>query len=200
MSPETKERETFDRILDAGAQVFAERGFHGAGLSEILKVAGVPRGSFYHYFASKEEFGVALIERASEEYMEFLRPILSDRKRSPIDRLRAILQESYEECRQNGTARTCLVPKLALETSQLSDPVHAAVKCAYARLTAVFAQVIREGQSKGEIAGDQEPERLANVLVMLWEGAAIRMEIERSPQALDDFHAFVFDALLPPRT
>ena len=88
MSPETKERETFDRILDAGAQVFAERGFHGAGLSEILKVAGVPRGSFYHYFASKEEFGVALIERAGEEYMEFLRPILSDRQRSPIELLR----------------------------------------------------------------------------------------------------------------
>jgi TetR/AcrR family transcriptional repressor of nem operon len=200
MSPETQERETYERILDAGAQAIAARGFHGCGLAEILKLAGVPKGSFYHYFASKEEFGVALIERASNDYLEWLRPIVTDRRRSPLERLRAILQEGYDECRQNGTARACLVPKLALETSVLSDPVHAAVKCAYARWTAVLAQVIREGQSKGEIATDQEPERLANVLVMLWEGATIRMEIERSQAALDDFLAFVFDSLLPPRT
>jgi TetR/AcrR family transcriptional repressor of nem operon len=200
MTTGVREGETYERILEAGAQAIAARGFNGTGLSEILKLAGVPKGSFYHYFSSKEEFGVALIERASHEYLEWLQPIVSDRRRSPLERLKTILLEGYEECRKNGTARVCLVPKLALETSQLSDPVHAAVKCAYARWTAIFAQVIREGQSQGEIARDQEPERLANVLVMLWEGATIRMEIERSPQALDDFLAFVFDSLLRPRT
>jgi TetR/AcrR family transcriptional repressor of nem operon len=200
MSAGVREGETYERILEAGAQAIAARGFNGCGLSEILKLAGVPKGSFYHYFGSKEEFGVALIEKANSDYLDWLRPIVSDRRRTPLERLRAVLLEGYEECRQNGTARSCLVPKLALETSQLSDQVHAAVKCAYASWTAVLAQVIREGQAIGEIPREQDPERLANVLVMLWEGATIRMEIERSTQALDDFLAFVFDSLLRPRT
>ena len=189
--------DTRERILRAGAEVVAAKGFNGCGLTEILKLAGVPKGSFYHYFASKEEFGVALIERARDEHFDWARGILGDRRQSPVQRLRTLFRTSYEECMEQGSAHECLIPKLALETSQLSDPVHAAVKCAYQQWSALLAQVVREAQAAGEIPRAQDPDRLANVLVMLWEGATIRMEIERSPRPLDDFLEFVFDTLLP---
>jgi TetR/AcrR family transcriptional repressor of nem operon len=195
VNPTTKDVPTRDRILEAGSQALSDKSFAACGLAEILQRAGVPKGSFYHYFSSKEEFGVALIEKASAEYVEVLRPILGDRRRTPLERLRAVFERGREECLANGGARLCLIPKLALETSQLSEPVHAAVKCAYDQWAALLAHVIREAQAAGEIARAQDPERLANVLVMLWEGATIRMQIDRSLQPVDDFFAFVFDTL-----
>ena len=194
-----RDTDTRDRILDAGAELFARKGFHGAGLSEILKLAGVPKGSFYHYFGSKEEFGVVLIERTRDGYMEELRPILGDRKLSPIRRLRAMFELCRDECAANGPTVECLISKLALETASLSDSVHAAVKCAYQQWNSLVAQVIREGQAAGEIDRDQDADRLGNVLVMLWEGATMRMQIERDTQPLDDFLTFVFDSLLTRR-
>ena len=191
-----KDADTKDRLLQAGAELFGKKGFNGTGLSEILARAGVPKGSFYHYFVSKEEFGVVLIERARDEYLAELRPVLGNRKMSPVKRLRTVFEHTRDECSAQGPTVECLIPKLALETGNLSEPVHAAVKSAYQLWSALLTQVIREGQAAGEIAATQDPERLANVLVMLWEGAAIRMQIERSIEPLNDFLTFVFDSLL----
>ena len=197
MNPVAKDTATRDRILEAGAEAIAEKSFSGCGLAEILERAKVPKGSFYHYFPSKEDFGVALIERASQEFIEILQPIVGDRRKSPLKRLREIFESHREECLANGAARQCLIPKLALETSQLSEPVHAAVKCAYDLWAAIIARVIREGQASGDISQQHQPERLASLLVMLWEGATMRMQIDRSLQPVDDFLAFAFDSLLP---
>ncbi len=191
-----REPDTRERILAAGAQVVSAKGFNGAGLAEILQVAGVPKGSFYHYFGSKEDFGVALIERARDEYFDALRPIVGDRRRTALQRLRAVFEQTREECAAHGPTVECIIAKLALETSNLSEPVHAAVRCVYQQWNALLAQVIREGQAAGEIAASHDPDSLASVLVMMWEGAAMRMQIDRSIQPLDDFLAFVFDSLL----
>jgi len=200
MSPPVKEpskdQGTREHILEVGAQAIAQKSFNSCGLAEILKQAGVPKGSFYHYFSSKEDFGVALIERASAQYVELLQPILGDRRRSPLARLRAVFELSRGQCLARGAARQCLIPKLALETAQLSEVVHAAVKCAYDQWRALLARVIREAQGAGEICRTHDPDRLAEILVMLWEGATLRVQIDRSLRPVDDFLAFVFDSLL----
>ncbi len=200
MTTPTKELTTRDRILEVGAQAISDTSFNSCGIAEILRRAKVPKGSFYHYFSSKEDFGVALVEKACAEFIEFLNPIISDRRRSAIARLRAIFESSREECMASGAARQCLIPKLALETGQLSAPVHAAVKCAYDQWTALIARVIREAQAAGEISKTHDPDRLANVLVMMWEGATMRMQIDGNLRPVDDFLAFVFDSLLTPRS
>jgi TetR/AcrR family transcriptional regulator, transcriptional repressor for nem operon len=193
--PTPRDTDTRDRILAAGLSLFGKKGFNGCGLNEVLTLADVPKGSFYHYFSSKEEFGVAVIERARDEHLDEMRPLLSDRRLSPLARLRAIFDNAKAECAATGPTVECIIPKLALETASLSEPVHAAVKCAYQQWSSLLAQVIREGQAAGEIDRKHDADRLANVLVMLWEGAAIRMQIERSIAPLDDFQAFVFDTL-----
>lgn len=196
MSAELQAGTTRERLLEVGAQAIADLSFNRCGLAEILRRAGVPKGSFYHYFASKEEFGVAVIEREATEYRECMRPLLEDHVRSPLARLRSVFESGRDECIRNGPARRCLIPKLALETAQLSEPVHQAVKRAYDQWCAQLALLIREGQERGEIHAAHDAERLAGVLVMLWEGATIRMQIDRSLQPVDDFLTFVFDSLL----
>lgn len=191
-----RDADTRNRILAAGADLFAKKGFNGCGLNEILQQAGVPKGSFYHYFGSKEEFGVVLIERARDEYLDALRPLLADRRQTPLQRLRAVFEHTRDECAASGPTVECLIPKLAIETASLSEPVHAAVRSCYQLWSGLLAQVIREGQAAGEVDSRHDADRLANVLVMLWEGAAIRMQIDRSIDPLDDFLAFVFDSLL----
>jgi len=200
MNPQIKDTTTRDRLLEAGAQAIAAKSFNGCGLAEILSLAGVPKGSFYHYFESKEDFGVALIEKESAEYFELLREMFGDRKRSPLARLRAVFEHGRDECLSKGPARQCLIPRLALETAQLSETVHSAVKCAYDQWTALLAGVFREAQAAGEIGRRHDPERLAKALVMLWEGATIRMQIDRSLQPVDEFLSFVFDSLLKERS
>ncbi|MEZ5967217.1 MAG: TetR/AcrR family transcriptional regulator [Planctomycetota bacterium] len=196
MSAETtRDQDTRERILAAGAELFAQKGFHGCGLNEVLQRANVPKGSFYHYFGSKEEFGVALIERTRDGYLADLKPILGDRKLTPLTRLRRMFEVGRAECLDCGPERQCLISKLALETAQPSPLVHAAVRCAFQQWSALLAQVIREGQAIGEIDGRHDPDRLGNVLVMLWEGATMRMQIDRDIAPLDDFLAFVFDTL-----
>src|SRR5262245_44703019 len=108
MKSPAKDVGTRERLLEVGAQAISEKSFNSCGLAEIRERAGVPKGSFYHYFASKEDFGVALIERAIAEYIELLRPILGDRKHSPLSRLRRVFEQSREECAASGGARQCL--------------------------------------------------------------------------------------------
>ena len=193
---QTRDPDTRERLLAAGAELFGKKGFNGCGLTEVLQHAGVPKGSFYHYFASKEEFGVALIERARDEHLAEMKPMMSDRRLTPVARLRAMFAQARAECAESGSTPECLISKLALETAHLSEPVHAAVKCTYQQWSALMAQVVREGQACGEVDKKYDPDRLGNVLVMLWEGAAIRMQIDRNIAPLDDFQAFVFDTLL----
>ena len=194
-----KPTDSRERLLDAGAELFARKGFHGTGLSEILERASVPKGSFYHHFGSKEEFAVVLIDRTRDGYLADLRPILGDRKLTPQRRLRAIFEHCLEHVTTDGPhAVECLITKLALETAQLSDSVHAAVKAAYQQWNALVAQTIREGQAAGEIVSTHDADRLASVLTMLWEGALMRMQIDRATQPLDDFLTFVFDSVLSP--
>ena len=188
--------DTRERLLSAGAELFVQKGFHGCGLSEVLRHAGVPKGSFYHWFGSKEDFGIALIERTRDEYMDLLKPVLSDRKVSPMKRLRAAFELGRAHADSEQSTDVCLVTKLGLETANLSESVHAAVKCVYQQWNALLAQLIREAQATGEIAPEQDADRLAGVLVMLWEGATIRTQIERDDRALDDFLDLVFDRLL----
>ena len=200
MQPLAKETGTRERLLEAGARAIAAKSFNACGLAEILALAGVPKGSFYHYFESKEEFGVALIERECAEYVEILRPVLGDPSRTPLQRLRRVFELGRDECAARGPERQCLIPKLALETSQLSEPVHGAVKRAYERWCELLADVIREAQRAGEIPAHHDAARLANLLVMLWEGATIRTQIDRNLRPIDDFLGFAFDSLLRSKT
>jgi TetR/AcrR family transcriptional repressor of nem operon len=184
---------TRERLIASGLYVFGEKSYHGAGLSEILAHAEVPKGSFYHYFKSKEDFAVAVIERNAADHVARTRESMHNRKISPMGRLYGHFDMMREHYRENGARRECLIAKLALEVSQLSETLRAAVKSAYDQWAVLLAQVIREAQAAGEIDQFYVPESLANVLINNWEGATIRMQIEETVRPLDDFFEVILE-------
>ena len=191
-----KDQDTKQRIIDAGTKAIVEKSFNGCGLKEILDAAGVPKGSFYHYFKSKEHFGIAVVEDSSEHHLSFTRKIFGDQKMTPLERIRAYFTEVRDHLQELGSQRQCLIAKVALEESRLSEPMRNAIKVGYDQWQVLLAGVIRLAQAEGEIASDLDPEQLAAFLQNAWEGAMIRMEIDRDCKALDAFIAFVLDRML----
>lgn len=177
-------------------QAIVTKSYHAVGLKEILDEAGVPKGSFYHYFRSKEEFAVSIIEYSTEVSLKGMREVLLDRSRSPLGRIRCYFESCLDHHRECGVRRECLMAKLGLETSLLSETMRAAVKCGFDQVNALLAQVIREAQAAGEVAASEDPERLAGFLSGAWEGAMIRMQVDRDVRPVNDFLEIVFTRLL----
>lgn len=178
---------TKDRIIDAGSSAIAAKSFNGCGLKEILECAEVPKGSFYHYFKSKEDLGVAVIEESAAEHAEFIREHLSNRQITPLQRVERMFAAMRDHYVENGPMRECVIAKLALEVAQLSEPMRLAIKYAYQNWSAQIARALTEAQAAGEVSESQDPQQLADFLVNAWEGCTLRMQIDKNTDALDQF-------------
>ncbi len=190
--------DTRELILSAGHDLIVEKSYNGCGLKEILDRAGVPKGSFYHYFKSKEDFGLAVIERAQDQTHDFMREFLRDRKHAPLQRIKnlyARIQQFHEE---EGIDCQCLVPKLTLEQSQLSETMRGGLKCAQDMTHNLLAQTIREAQNSDEISPSLDPDKIAAFIFNASHGASIQMQIERSTKPYDDFVSIIFEHILIP--
>lgn len=178
---------TKDRIVEAGSTAIAAKSFNGCGLKEILDCAAVPKGSFYHYFKSKEDLGVAVIEESAAAHAEFIRGQLGDRSISPLQRVQAMFRAMRDHYAEQGPMRECVIAKLALEVAQLSEPMRLAIKYAYDNWSSLLARTLGEAQAAGEISAGQDPQQLADFLINAWEGCTLRMQIDRNIEALDQF-------------
>jgi len=186
--PDAKSTDTRSRILEAGSEAIVAKSFNGCGLNEILAAAGVPKGSFYHYFKSKEDFGVAVVDHAAEQHVASMRAFLEDRTDPPLERVEAFF-EMVRDCfaESGGADNECIISKFALEAAQCSDSIRAAVRRSFAKWSAVLAAALREAQERGDLAANVRPEQVADFLINFLQGVTIRMQIERDTRPIDDF-------------
>lgn len=187
--------ETRQRIIEAGADLINRQGFNGTGLKEILDAAGVPKGSFYHYFKSKEAFGLAVVDHFAAKFGGIFRTVAADTSLSPASRLNkffAIIEAHLEnqQCRQG-----CPIGNLAQEMGGLSDQFQVHLRLVIDRMAAAFSDLIRQGQELGEVRPDLDPVETAYFIISSWHGALIRMKVTRSLEPLKLCHRF-FDDLL----
>jgi TetR/AcrR family transcriptional repressor of nem operon len=180
-------RETNSRadLLEQGTQLMLRSGYAGTGLVELLQAAGVPKGSFYNHFESKEAFGIELVQRYYARHDRILASLLAETDRSPLERVRSyferLLQRAVDASPQ---ARGCLLGMLALEMAGSSEPLRATVSDAFGRWQARLAELLRQAQVAGEVAPEQDPQPLAAMLIGGWEGALMRARASRDLDAL----------------
>ncbi len=178
-------QDTRERILAVGESLIVGRGFTALGLNEILTTAKVPKGSFYHYFQSKEGFGVALLERYFLQYDDRLSQLFNDPDQTARDRILSYFQAWRAASVTLACHSGCLVVKLAAEVSDLSEPMRATLAQGMGRITAQLAGAIESAQSQGSVNPVLNPAQLAENLYSLWVGASLVAKVQRQAVPLD---------------
>lgn len=188
--------DTKQRIIEAAARAMIEKSYNGVGLNEILTAAGVPKGSFYHFFKSKENLGIAVIEKAAFDRLQRIRSFSSQRNEAPLTRLRLLYEGVRADIAEGNVRTECVLCKLALEQASLSEPMRAAIRASFDQVKVLIAQIVREAQAAGEIDPNLNADELSDFLSVSLQGALMRVEIDDNLQPLDTFLFFVFNVLL----
>ncbi len=182
-------------ILDAGLTVIFRSGYHGASVRDICAAAGAPLGSFTNHFRSKEAFAQEVLDRYFANLKTLVSEALNDKSLTPRQRLKRyldIISNTFESAKWN---RGCLIGDLSLEASLQSKRLRKRLEEIFREWSMPFAQCIAEAQAAGEIDSEFEPIDLAEFLLTSWEGAILRMKVERGPAALDRFKNIIFDTV-----
>jgi TetR/AcrR family transcriptional repressor of nem operon len=184
------------RLLEAGVQTFSKSGFNGCSVQDITDAAGVPKGSFYNHFESKEALGAAALEYYWAQVARERLGILTHKGVSPRQRLRTYFDQVTAEIAEIGFTCGCLIGNMAAELSDHSPVIAAQLSAIFANWSQRVAACIREAQAAGEITSDADPELLAAFVLNAWEGAVLRARIEKGDRPLRQFVDTLFAVLL----
>jgi TetR/AcrR family transcriptional repressor of nem operon len=175
------------RLLRTGVAILTEKGFSAVGVEEILDSADVPKGSFYHYFDSKEAFGLELIDAYAGYFARKLDRWFENAERAPLDRLRDFIADAQSGMARYGYRRGCLVGNLGQEMGVLPEPFRKRLAAVFEDWEARTSRCLRSAQEAGEIPEDIDCDSVAHFFWIGWEGAVLRAKLERRPDALDVF-------------
>ena len=172
-------------ILDQGKAIITRKGFAGVGLNEILSAAAVPKGSFYHYFKSKELFGEAMLADYVQGYLAEMDVVLGQpgqsAARSLMDYWASWTSESLDG---SGCDCRCLVVKLSSEVADMSEPMRMTLLDGTNRIIARLALAIGQGRVDDSLPSVTDPAHMATTLYQLWLGAAMLTKLRRDDSAL----------------
>jgi TetR/AcrR family transcriptional repressor of nem operon len=177
-----------DLILTKGAEVMTRRGYHGAGVQEIVQAAGVPKGSFYHYFASKEEFALQALQQVYGPRLQRYAQALENATLSPRARIIGYYGELVEHfaC-QEKLEYHCFIGSLSFEMAELSPALAAEVDAILQRSADILRACLEQAKSAGELAVDEDCGNLASFVTCAWQGALTRLKVSNNTRALADF-------------
>ena len=181
-----------ERILDAGLKIMFRNGYFGSGVREIVAEAAVPQGSFTNHFRSKEVFAREVLNRYFDQTKSLVAEALGDTRLTPLARLRRYLDVITDRLAADSFSRGCIIGDFSLEAAPLSEMLRERLREIFKEWRAPFAQCIGEAQAAGEIDSAFAPDELAEFLLASWEGAILRMKVERSAQPLERFKSIVF--------
>jgi len=184
-------------LLRAGLEALTAKGFSATGIDEVLGSVGVPKGSFYHYFASKEAFGAALIDSYARYFSGKLDRILCNETRTPLQRLHDFVEDAEAGMARHDYSRGCLVGNLGQEMGALPSAYRHQLMDVFDDWQRRTADCLRAGQEAGEIAATIDADRTAQFFWIGWEGAVLRAKLEVSPEPLRVFAEGFFHGLRP---
>lgn len=194
----TRAADKRQRLIDIGTAIFTQKGFGSTGLDAIVQAAGVPKGSFYYYFTSKDEYAHAVIRNYADYFAKKLDRTLDDERRSPLERLRAFAADATAGVSRYDFKRGCLVGNLGQEMASLEEAFRLLLLGVLDTWRRRFEACIDEAKAAGEIATPVPSAALAQFFWSAWEGAVLCAKLEQSTAPLDNVGALFFDHLLQP--
>jgi TetR/AcrR family transcriptional repressor of nem operon len=181
-----------EEVVAAALDQFHLHGYNGSGVKDVTAAAGLPKGSFYNYFSSKEAMALEALRRYGIG-REFER--LQDRTLPPLARLRAHFVFLGQEVARLGIDRGCMIGNFASEVATQSPALREAVAAGFAWWINEVTEVLREAVQRGELGPERDLELLASSLVHAWEGTLLHAKVTRDMRTVDEFFPGVFDTL-----
>ena len=183
--------DTQQQLLEHGMAMLLRHGYHNLGIAAVLKATRIPKGSFYHHFQSKEDFGLKAIDLYMKQVHAGLDLCLGDESRPPLQRVRHFFEATEEKYRAEGYLG-CLLGGLGQELSGISEAFRRKVEQCFSEISGRISGCLEQAIERGDLPKDTDPKKMAELLVNCWEGAALRTRLRRDPAPLRDMLDFYF--------
>lgn len=187
--------DTWQALVWCGTELLTERGFQMTGIEEVLKRVGVPKGSFYHFFASKREFGEAVIQNYEQFYARKMNRIFNKPTRAPLERLRDFVKDATAGMAKYDFRRGCLIGTLGQEMASLDDAFRQQLEAVLMSWENQVTACLEEAIRIGDLAPDSDAASLSRFFWNGWEGAILRAKLTRSLEPLDHFANLYFSKI-----
>jgi TetR/AcrR family transcriptional repressor of nem operon len=178
---------TREVLVRCGTELFTERGFQATGIDEIRQRVNVPKGSFYHFFQSKHDFGLAVIDNYARYFERKLARSFDDTSLTPLERLTDFAQGAMHGMEKFKFQRGCLVGNLGQELGGLDDVFRARLEEVLLSWQARTCQVLEDAVAAGQLPADSDCAALAEFFWIGWEGAILRAKLTRNNDPLESF-------------
>jgi TetR/AcrR family transcriptional regulator, transcriptional repressor for nem operon len=184
-----------EQLIASATETLHRQGFNASAVQDITAEAGVPKGSFYNHFESKEALALEVIDRYGRE-QAVLAGVLSDESIPPVERLRRYFTSLAAIFTEQNYERGCLIGNFSLELADQSRVIRDRLSSTFAAWSRAIEACIRDGQKSGEISWDGDPRVLAAFVLNSFEGAILRMKVEKDGSPLDQFMTLMFSRVL----
>ncbi|MNO97409.1 HTH-type transcriptional repressor NemR [compost metagenome] len=177
-----------DLILAKGSRVMTLRGYHGTGVQEIVQAAGVPKGSFYHYFASKEDFALQALEHLYMPRLQHYAEALANPALGPRARILGYYHGLLAHfARQERLEYHCFIGSLSFEMAELSPSIAGKVEAIYCESVAILRRCLEQAQALGELSDAEDCANLAEFIGNAWQGVLARLKSGASLKPMEAF-------------
>ena len=183
-----------EKLIEAALKTLLAGGFNGVGVQEITDAAGVPKGSFYNHFDSKETLGAEIVERYGMNNTR--RGILLDKNVPPLRRLRTHFKALNDVFIDSKFQRGCLLGNFSAELANQSAVIRNSLANLFERWTEDLEIAIKDAQAEGAVSSDFKAADIAAFLLDAYEGALLRARVQRDRAPFDRFMKLAFERIL----
>ncbi len=185
-----------EKILSEGLRVVHQRGFAGASVRDIVQAAGVPQGSFTNHFASKEAFGLEILDLYLANGRHTMRETLRNDALPPLERLRAYIDAGKNRLNRDNMRNGCLFGNFTAEASDHSEVIRHRLVEIFAEVEHAVAYCLRAAVEAGELPPYFACDDVAGFIVSSLQGATLLAKAQRSPAPVERFERVLFTKVL----
>ena len=182
-------------IIKKGLEIMHLKGYNATGVKDIVDAAGIPKGSFYNYFESKENFVIQALQYSADHCKTIMGETLQDRSLPPLQRIEKFYEERIIQFRECDFTLGCFGSNLCIEMGDISLPIGVATEAYFKRLESVLLSCLQEAQDAGDLDKEKNIDKLAQFIYNSWNGAVLRMKASRSPEPLNIFREMLTEVL-----
>ncbi|MDQ3259404.1 MAG: TetR/AcrR family transcriptional regulator [Pseudomonadota bacterium] len=187
---------TRDEIIRVGLQILGEKGFNSCGIDAVLKTAKIPKGSFYYYFPSKEEFGLAVLDLYAQNAQAHAESYLQDKTLTPLARLRRYLKDVATSIEEEGCTRGCFLGNMTQEMAGQNDRFRVRLNEIWDGWKRIIAESLREAKAAKELKRDSNVDLLAEFIIIGLEGGMLRSKVSKTALPMKDMADILFERVL----